>query len=218
MQQFRFPAIPDAVFAFSDLREDFVYRHIPPRQRQEYLESAMQIGEQQAAAYAGKDLSQIMEADGVQIRRFPEVSKVGLRSQICYDGKYKYVDIFTETAAQISSALAITDCPLTQGQVEALFLAHEFYHWLEYSSSIPTSQLCGSFRGKVFGLLPRTYQVRRTSEIAAFLFAKKWCGLPIHPKAIDYYLIAHASADGATRAYAELETLTEQYCSTCLLF
>lgn len=218
MQQFRFPDIPDAVFAFSDLREDFVYRHIPPRQRQEYLEGAMQIGAQQAAAYAGKDLSQIMAADGVQIRRFPEVSKVGIRSQICYDGKNRYVDIFTETAAQISAALAVTDCPLTQSQVEDLFLAHEFYHWLEYSSGIPTSQLCGPFRGKIFGLFPRTYQVRRTSEIAAFLFAKKWCGLPIHPKAIDYYLMSQAAADGATRAYAELEVLTEQYRSACLMF
>ncbi|MEG0996185.1 MAG: hypothetical protein RSH26_04430, partial [Clostridia bacterium] len=111
-----------------------------------------------------------------------------LHSQICYDGKIKQIDIFTATAGHIAAAMDKTPYPISQEDVERLFLAHEFYHWLEYSTGNTTDMQCEPVHAKLLGFFARDYRIRRTSEIAAFEFAKVWCCVPIHPKAMDYVL------------------------------
>jgi hypothetical protein len=202
-------ALPDEVYAFSDLREDFAYQKIPPERRGYYISRALQLGRQAAADYQGKDLCALLRADGVTLRRVTEPSPIGLHAQIWYDGPHRQVDLFTDTAQKLSRALADTPLPLTPQQAEELFLAHEFYHWLEYAAGVPTDARCDPVETRVLGLFRREIRVRRTGEIAAFAFAGAWCQLPLHPKALDYWLLYQE--EGAERLNLALDALSREY-------
>ena len=183
-------AIDDAVFAYSDLKEDFVYRRIPRERRLYYIEYGIKAGREAAAGYRGADLSGILRADGVTVRYFTGDVAAGLHSQIYYDDRTKQIDIFLKTAEQISSAMKETPYPVTAEETGALFLAHEFYHFIEYSQGRYTDELCEPVHSKFLGIWNQTLKVRRTSEIAAFIFAKDFCRSAIHPKVLDFALAA----------------------------
>lgn len=216
MPAFTFPELADEVYAYCDLCEDFVYRQIPPDRRSYYIRAGIEMGRQAAQEYAGQDLVALMENDGVQILRLLTESETGIRSQICYDGKHRQLDLFAGTAAKISKALADTDCPLTAGQVEQMFLAHEFYHWLGYSSHLTSDLRCEAVRKKLLGLIPRNIRIRSTEEIAAFTFTKEWCNLSVHPKAIDYLLLFQGYGYSIRKIYECFQDLSEQYRANCL--
>jgi hypothetical protein len=214
MKRFDCLALPDEVFAFSDLKEDFVYKKIPPDRRGYYIAAALQLGRQAAEDYRGQDLKALLQADGVTLRRVEDPSPTGLHAQIWYDGPHRQVDVFAHTAKKLSEALEGTSLPLTADQVEELFLAHEFYHWIEYSTGVPTESRCDPVEHKALGLFRQTSQVRRTGEIAAFAFAKAWCGLPLHPKALDYWLL-YEDQEGDQLEKA-MEGLKQNYQRSCV--
>lgn len=216
MEAMELGRIPDEAFAFSDLKEDFVYAKIPREKRQYYIAAGLAAGRQAARTYRGKDLAALLCSDGVQIRRFSEPSPSGLHSQICYDGATKQVDLFCATAKQLSAAMNKTPCPVSPQELERLFLAHEFYHWLEYSSGVGTELRCEPIRTKLFGLLPRQVRIRRTGEIAAFVFSKEFCGLPVHPKAIDCVFVDGRAGKSFEETCARLAELEAEYRAECL--
>lgn len=208
--------ISDEVFAFSDLKEDFAYARIPREKRQYYITAGLAAGRRAARIYRGRDLGALLCSDGVEIRRFSDPSPSGLHSQICYDGAAKQVDLFRDTARQLSAAMDKTPCPVSPQELERLFLAHEFYHWLEYSSGAGTELQCEPICTKMFGLFPRQVRIRRTGEIAAFAFSKEFCGLPVHPKAIDYVFAYGREGKSFEEICARLAGLEAEYQAECL--
>lgn len=208
-------AIDDAIFAYSDLKEDFVYRRIPRERRSYYIECGIKAGREAAAKYRGADLSGILRSDGVTVRYFPGDVASGLHSQIYYDNKTKQIDIFLKTAERISSAMQGTPYPVTAEEASALFLAHEFYHFLEYSQGRYTDELCEPVRSKFLGIWNQTLKVRRTSEIAAFIFAKDFCRSAIHPKILDFALVASEKSQGFGWVLERIDRLRAEYCAEC---
>ena len=130
------PAPSDEACAFTDLREDFVYARIPRGRRGYYLERGLALGRGAAAEYMQRDLRAILQQDGVVLNRITQPSPWGMHAQICYDKKTRQVDIFADTARAMAEALDGTGLELGAEQLVELFLAHEFYHWLEYSSGL----------------------------------------------------------------------------------
>ena len=124
----------------------------PARKRQYYIAAGLAAGRRAARIYRGRDLGALLCSDGVEIRRFSDPSPSGLHSQICCDGAAKQVDLFRDTAGQLSAAMDKTPCPVSPQELERLFLAHEFYHWLEYSSGAGTELQCEPICTKLFGL------------------------------------------------------------------
>lgn len=208
--------LPDDVFAFSELKEDLVYRRIPRDKRQYYIEAGLTAGRQMAHACQGKDLPAVLHEDGVVIRRLSEPSPTGLHAQICYDGNSKQVDLYMDTAHRLSRAMEKTPFPIAPDVLEQLFLAHEFYHWVEYASGSPTEEQCEPLRTKWLGVIPRTIRVRRVDEIAAFAFAKEFCSLPIHPKAIDYILMCQEQAESYEKVCALFVRMEQEWRAACL--
>lgn len=208
--------LSDEALAYSDLKEDFVYRRIPREKRRYYIHAGLAAGRQAAAAYRDRDLEALLRADGVTIRRFSEPSAAGLHAQICCDGPTKQVDIFLDTAKEISAAMQGTPHPVSEEELERLFLAHEFYHWLEYARGTDTAARCEPVRAKLLGLFPQQLRVRRTGEIAAFAFAKEACGLAVHPKALDYVLAYRRQGKSPAEIDALLAELEAEYRAECL--
>lgn len=205
--------IPDEVFAFDDLREDPVYRAIPRSERLAYIRIGLEAGRSAAKVYAGRDLAALLRADGVTIRQVKEPSPAGLHAQITYDGRCRKVDLFADTAKQLSRVLAAAGWQIPSEQVEQLFLAHEFYHWLEYTGCIHPVEERLPLHTRVLGLIPCARRVRRTGEIAAFAFAKRVCGWPVHPKGMDYLLLGEWHGEDPTVRLAQLE---QAYGAACL--
>lgn len=210
------PALSDGACAFSDLREDFVYARIPRARRAYYIERGLALGREGVARYLGQDLESLLRADGVVINRVEEPSPWGLHAQICWDKATRQIDIFADTARALSQALEGAGLEQGPEALERLFLAHEFYHWLEYSGGVPASEKCAAVEWRVLGLFPRRAQVRRVDEIAAFAFAKELCGLPVHPKAMDYILLYRRQGEGLGQITQRLRALEADYRRECL--
>ena len=205
----------DEVFAYDDLKEDFAYGHIPPEKKQYYIAQGLAAGRAAAVQYEGCDLAALLAADGVVIRKVTAPSRIGLHAQICYTGDKKQIDLFVATAKELSEVMAATPYPVPQPQIEQLFLAHEFYHWFEYSTGVATDETVEPARFRLFGLFERKMAVRRTGEIAAFAFAKQWCKLPVHPKAMDYLLLCQKQGKTPAQAAAQFCRLQQEYDAAC---
>lgn len=210
------PVLSDGACAFSDLREDFVYARIPRDRRAYYIRRGLELGREAAARRQGQDLEELLRRDGVAVNRVAEPSPWGLHAQICYDKAVRQIDLFSATALELSQALEGTGLEQTPGELERLFLAHEFYHWLEYSGGTPASGKCEAVEWRVLGLFPRRAQVRRVDEIAAFAFAKQLCGLAVHPKAMDYILLYRKQGAGREEVARRLAALEDDYRRECL--
>lgn len=207
--------IADEVFAFADLKEDFSYAYIPPAARKAYLTRALGAGRQAAAQWAGRDLTAALTAAGAVIRRHSEAPAGDLHAQITWDGGTRLLELYPATARAVSEAMAETPWPLTPEQAEQLFLAHEFYHYLEYSSGHLTDEQCPPVQKRILGLFPVSAQIRRTSEIAAFAFSKAYCAWPVHPKAMDYVL-ANRRAGGSPDDLSDwFDRLQADYRTAC---
>lgn len=205
--------IQDEVFALDDLREDFVYKHIPPAERMKYIQAGLYAGRQAAERYAGQDLTALLRQDGVQIHRIDTPSPTLMHAQITYDKKLRQVDIFTNTAHRISRAAAQAGYAMEAEQVERVFLAHEFYHWLEYSGRLcPVEETLSVQVRALGGIWCRQAQVHRTGEIAAFVFAKEYCGMTVHPKALDHLLLCETLGEPAENHFRVLEENYKQAC------
>ena len=206
----------DEVFAYDDLKEDFAYGHIPPEKRQYYIAQGLAAGRAAAVQYEGCDLAALLAADGVTLCRVTAPSRIGLHAQICYTGDKKQIDLCAATAKELSEVMADTPYPVSQTQVEQLFLAHEFYHWLEYSAGVATDEKVEPARFRLFGLFERKMAVRRTGEIAAFAFAKQWCKLPVHPKAMDYLLLCQKQGKTQAQAEEQFHRMEQEYQAACV--
>lgn len=216
MNEFDFFGLPDAVFAFRDLKEDPAYRRIPRQKRRYYLEEPIRLGCQAAASYIGRDLEPILRDNGVSVQTLPDEPPGYLHAQILFDGNRKEIQIFTAVAQRLSEVMAETPFALTPEQLQRLFLAHEFYHWLEYASQTSTEARCEPVEVKLLGLFPRRIRVRRTCEIAAFQFSKEFCQLPIHPKVMDYVLLYRDSGASFAEINRKLSALRFEYEEECL--
>lgn len=210
------PVLSDEACAFCDLREDLVYPRIPRARRSCYLARGLALGREAAARYPLQQLRGLLEQDGVVLNRVAQPSPSGLHAQICYDKKTRQIDIFTATARAMAEALQDTGLALSAAQLEELFLAHEFYHWLEYSSGQLASEQCEPVEWPVLRLFRRRAWVRRVDEIAAFAFAKEVCGLPVHPKALDYLFLYRQQGRESGQIAPLLAALEEEYRRECL--
>lgn len=199
--------ITDEVWALIDLKADPLYEKIPKVQRKYFINTALSIAVAEAQKYKNQNLIHLMELNGTTINHHSEIPRSGLHSQIYYCGDKKEIDIYDGMINKLFKIMQSTDYPLSESKIAEVFVAHEFYHWLEYSSGISTEQKCNPIQVKTFGLIKRDLHIRMTSEIAAFEFSKIWCDLPVHPKLMDYILFAQES----NQSHEAIELLLMRY-------
>lgn len=207
--------ISDDVLAMCELMNDLLYQKIPESRYGYYVNQSLSIGYQTAEIMKAKfgenkvsDMEDIYRKFQIKVEFLEKSSRncgVSFRAQSEYgkDGSAKVL-IYMESIELLASKSQY-DLPeksyegISREQALNVHLAHEFFHFLEYKSSV---KRCGNIveiydKGYVSDYLEpvplvsfmgwkRKGSILRCSEIAAHAFAKEILGLPILPNFYDY--------------------------------
>ena len=196
--------VQDEVMAYLELKEDSQFAYISPKHYNFYITESMEIGKRMAKKYKVSDLATILEENKVAICCVEEniashTSFSRLQSQIYFTKEQKRIDIFLNAIKEKQIAMKAYDICIEMEDLKILHLAHEFYHFLEFSSNNPTYKQLPTVTKNFIGILPVRSYVTRVNEIAAHQFAKELCSFPFHPKIMDYYYLMYQEAYSETQ-------------------
>ncbi|MFD1441358.1 hypothetical protein [Lacticaseibacillus hegangensis] len=180
-----YQSVSDEACAFHLLKQDAIFSRIPVERQSALVCQAIEIGKRCSRKFRGANLTRFLDEDGVKIIYQPSSPITGLHAQIQYDEKIKKIELYSPVIEQMMQISQTIVEKLTYDQVSQLFIAHEFYHWVEYSSHSLTQNKCDSVEVTYLGFIHTDRKVRMTSEIAAFQFAKEQLQLTIHPLIYD---------------------------------
>lgn len=188
--------ISDFMMSYCELSEDIIFRYIPMQKRIWYVEQSMKMGIETAKAFQGKSIEDILSQNHVEVFISKECGQGYIHSQIQFDKQVKRIDLYEDVLKEIQTAMLEGKYEITMEELLSLHLAHEFYHFLEYTQGCMTYERLEVLKYRVFGCIPRSSTVHRTSEISAHIFAKIVCGFPMHPKILDYILMEFREKNG----------------------
>ena len=162
---------------------------------------AHDLGVSRAAQWCGKDLLECLGHAGVVVSSHKcspdwSVSGVEIAAYTTRDasGHVCLIDLFEDVIERKVQGLAAFGVDASMDLVKDLHLAHEFYHYLEFSqlgltcNSIDAVQVRG-----LFGRKP--HHPSRAGEVAAHAFARACIGFPFHPVLI--VVMSRMGAQGA---------------------
>ncbi|MDF2595105.1 MAG: hypothetical protein K0R69_1446 [Clostridia bacterium] len=183
--------ISDEIMAFLELKEDSQFSNIAPKDYVFYLSKSMAFGKIESQRYRRQDLEAILKSEGVQILHHQNVNTMEtpfsmIQSQIYFTKEEKKIEIFVGVIEEKRRAMEKFGLRISAEEMRRLHLAHEFYHFLEFSRDQRTGERLPPISKKLLGIIPVQSYVTRTNEIAAHQFAKEVCNFPIHPKIMDY--------------------------------
>lgn len=192
-------AIPtaDVELANAELRRNPLYDKFTDERKGWYIEQSLAIGTQAAEEQLerGAGITSLYASDGVELikHRARTVGKqTALRSEIEFSGKGSSVTVYLDSIDSIyenSARFAPPGLRLSRNKALEMHLAHEFFHYLEFSSGQTVSQRLPKLEVGFLGKLKRRIEVNETCEIAAQAFAKRFCGLEVLPTYYDLLYI-----------------------------
>lgn len=179
------------VLAWLELRNDVVFNKIPPSRYRYYLDSALAAGEDAATPLPGKNIRQLYADNAIEIvlnEGDGLFFSVQFRAQFEYSEKksLRRVTLYQPSLENLHTSCARAGLAMSLDKIIDIHLAHEFFHFLEYSRQQPV----GATLEKVcnFSLGPfRSYStVSATSEIAAHRFCQLLNDLEHYPTWYDF--------------------------------
>lgn len=189
--------IPQAtvqVMALAELKQDNLYTKIPNTQKHYYINESVKIGQNVAKNikhnYRNKSIKEICELHNLKINIIEnkQISKfLKLRAEyLHYD---RQINIYKSSIEKMMQQFAELDIDLTYEEIVDIHLAHEFFHYLEFSEIGITSDRLKPINIKSFLHHNRTASILKTREIAAHTFCYQYLNLNIHPKFLDYLFL-----------------------------
>lgn len=174
------------VLAWLDLRNDRVFNKIPPQKYRYYLENALQAGETAAAQFAGHAIRELYQQHNIEIRH---EKGDGLFFTVQFRAQFEFSEkknLRRVTLYQPSLASLQASCGLPLEKIVDIHLAHEFFHFLEYSRKKPVSETLDKVCNVSVGPFRSWSTVTATSEIAAHRFCQLLNGLEFYPTWYDF--------------------------------
>lgn len=198
-------------WAFLELKEDPLFPYIKPERYGDYLDPALADGEEKARQYGTEEAKYWMKENGVALEVVSSGSPLLVHSEtVVRNGKIT-VKIYEEVIRQLADCLKEKGIRLDLEELMTLHMAHEFYHCLEYRNQTDLSRKCPAVNYRFLGLIWRKGYVGRTREIGAHTYAGRVCGLPFHPKLLDYLLWEKQEPDSAAAYYRECMAGAEKW-------
>jgi len=184
----------DQILALCELSNDLLYGKIPADKISYYIDSSLAAGRAAAEEYAGMDIQELYQINGIKIEYCKENKStfgVVLRGQMVMGKEEAKVELYSASIESLAKNSCIYDLPpMDYNTALHIHLAHEFFHFLEHKNKGFVSEgLDSVVIMKLFGLCRKAH-INRCSEIAAHAFAKELLHLPYLPNLYDYaYLI-----------------------------
>lgn len=184
----------DRILALCELSNDLLYGKIPEDKISYYVDSSLAAGRAAAKEYVGMDIRELYQSNNILIEYCKEYKSsfgVMLRGQMVMGKDGSKVELYSSSIESLAKNSRIYEtAPISYDLALNIHLAHEFFHFLEYKSSMFVSdQLDSIVIMKLFGFHRRA-RINRCSEIAAHGFAKELLHLKYLPNLYDYaYLI-----------------------------
>lgn len=185
--------ITEAQFAMMELMKDSLFACIPESEYGLYVFKSIEFGEKAYEEYKSCDLEKTLWDAGVDIirdeREFEHVVlDYTVWAQITYGKHVKKVELFMPEIRRKQQILAQNGIETDETWIAKLHLAHEFYHFLEYSSLGLAGERLKPVRQKKF-LRTVGKPLRAASEIAAHSFAGRYMRSNILPQMTDYLVL-----------------------------
>ena len=185
--------LTDEILSLLELKEDSLFHKIPKNRIKYYIEESINIGKKAALQYKNEDIESLLGKNGVEliIKEKSPTKNLDIRGEIIFDKKEKKIIIYKDSIDQIIETLKESSFNVTKGQIYKIHLAHEFYHFLEYSNNKNTNDQLNKIEVNILGnVIKRRATILKTREIAAHAFCKELVNLKFHPKILDYvYLV-----------------------------
>jgi len=181
----------DRTLAWLELRNDAVFGKIPADKYRYYLDGALAAGERAAARYTGQNMRQLCDANDIEIRSEPGEGlffSVQFRAQFEYskEKSLRRITLYQASLQSLQQGCESAGYAMTLEEITDIHLAHEFFHFLEYSHDQPVSAQLEKVCNIAFGPFKRYSSVAATSEIAAHRFCQQLIGLDTFPTWFDY--------------------------------
>jgi hypothetical protein len=176
-----------------DLLQDPLFAKLDPAEYPRCIAKGISAGTA-AAAHCGCDPEVAFVSAGFEIRRLEDPLRPEQRSriqaQIFYETDKPHVDLHMAELSHKQSILAADGLTASLEWMVQLHLAHEYYHFLEFSQSHFVGD--GLVPARLHGLV-RPRRLRAASEIAAHSFSDVLMDSPLRPELMDYLVLI---ADG----------------------
>lgn len=176
----------DRVLAWLDLQNDAVFNKIPPEKYSYYLDNALKAGEDAAEKFAGQSIRELYQQNHIDIKLDKSDGlffTVQFRAQFEFSEKknIRRVTLYQPSLESLQSC-----CGLSLEKIIDIHLAHEFFHFLEYSRKKPVSETLDKVCNVALGPFRGYSTVAATSEIAAHRFCQLLNGLEYYPTYYDF--------------------------------
>lgn len=185
------------VLAWLDLRNDAVFNKIPPAKYRYYLDNALSAGERAADEFQDcyiRDLYQQHDID-IQLKQGNGIFfTVQFRAQFEFSEKkdIRRVILYQESLENLQASIVQAGVDVSLDTIMDIHLAHEFFHFLEYSRYQPVSATLEKVCNLSFGSFRHYSTVATTSEIAAHRFCQQLIKLPHYPTYYDFIWLVNS--------------------------
>ncbi|MDU5105351.1 hypothetical protein [Clostridium sp.] len=208
----------DEILSLLELMEDSLFHKIPKEKIKYYINESIQIGKNLANEYSNKDIGSLLKNHGVElvIKECCESKKLDIRGEIIFDKEEKQIIIYKNSIDQIIETLKKHELSISRKEVYNIHLAHEFYHFLEYSNNDNTNYKIDKIEIGLGRFIKRKATILKTREIAAHAFCKEILNLKFHPKLLDYIYLLENKKINLIEFKKYIKELEENYIINCV--
>lgn len=185
------------MLAWLDLRNDAVFNKIPPVKYRYYLENALAAGVTAAQEFAGQSIRDLYLQHSIDIQYD---KGDGLFFTVQFRAQFEFSvkkNIRRVTLYQPSLESLQRSCGLPLDKIIDIHLAHEFFHFLEYSRQKPVGETLDKVCNVAIGPLRCYSTVAATSEIAAHRFCQLLNNLDYYPSYYDFLWLVESGKQTA---------------------
>ncbi|SEW26450.1 hypothetical protein [[Clostridium] fimetarium] len=208
--------ISDELMGYSELKQDIIFQYISKADKKSYIQNSINIGKSAVLLYNERKLYQILQENGVVVVMHNDCESEYIHSQIYYDDNIKKIDIYLKSLRKIQEAMKWIQYDISMKELVEIHLAHEFYHFHEFSNNCRTEEMLKPVKYRIFGVMNRKSNVHRTSEIAAHIFAKYSCDFNIHPKVMDYVLMEYQEKRNQSAIFDRMDLMQCELDAVCV--
>lgn len=186
-------SITEEQYAMMELMNDRLAHCIPKEKCRDYVTEAIACGQEAFEQYKDADIMAILVNSGVAILQDErEFSHHGQNyevwAQITCGGKKKKIELFMSDLRRKQQILKENGVETGEQWLIKLHLAHEFYHFLEFTTLGKVGMRLDPVQKKtIFGTVQRP--LTTVSEIAAHSFAGRYMKSEILPQMTDYMVM-----------------------------